>query len=298
MDDARCAELYERFFVRHAEERALLTAGKRLNELASELNREVAAFGGETAKFGSSLSEAQERVTAAPTGERICSIARVMVEETRRMQDQATRVEGNLRASMTEIDGLRRDLQVAWSEARTDGLTGIANRKHFDQALRLAAAQALELGIAACLLLADIDHFKRFNDVYGHALGDQVLRLVASLLRHNVKGQDLVARYGGEEFAVILPATRLADATTLADRLRELVATRRVQLKDRGQSLGRVTLSIGVAEFHQGERCADWIARADGALYEAKRSGRNQVVAAPGPEDGTQMGSPRAVACG
>ena len=214
------------------------------------------------------------------------------------MQDQATRVEGNLRASMTEIDGLRRDLQVAWSEARTDGLTGIANRKHFDQALRLAAAQALELGIAACLLLADIDHFKRFNDVYGHALGDQVLRLVASLLRHNVKGQDLVARYGGEEFAVILPATRLADATTLADRLRELVATRRVQLKDRGQSLGRVTLSIGVAEFHQGERCADWIARADGALYEAKRSGRNQVVAAPGPEDGTQMGSPRAVACG
>ena len=189
---------------------------------------------------------------------------------------------------MAEIDGLRRDLQAAWSEARTDGLTGLANRKHFDQALRLAAAQALEQGIAACLLLADIDHFKQFNDVYGHALGDQVLRLVASLLRHNVKGQDLVARYGGEEFAVILPATRLADAATLADRLRELVASRRVQLKDRGQTLGRVTLSIGVAEFRPGERCADWIARADGALYQAKREGRNRVVAAPGPADGTR----------
>ena len=128
------------------------------------------------------------------------------------MQDQATQVEGNLRASMAEIDGLRRDLQAAWSEARTDGLTGVANRKHFDQALRLAAAQAMEQDAPACLLLADIDHFKHFNDVYGHVLGDQVLRLVASLLRHNVKGQDLVARYGGEEFAVILPATRLADA--------------------------------------------------------------------------------------
>jgi diguanylate cyclase len=277
-DETRCAELYERFFVRVAEERALLAAGKRLNELASELNREVAAFGVETARFGTSLNAAQERVNEAPTGERIRSIVRGMVEETQRMQDQATQVEGNLRASMTEIDGLRRDLQVAWSEARTDGLTGVANRKHFDQALRLAAAQALELDAPACLLLADIDHFKRFNDVYGHVLGDQVLRLVASLLRHNVKGQDLVARYGGEEFAVILPATRLADASTLADRLRELVASRRVQLKDRGQTLGRVTLSIGVAEFRRGECCADWIARADGALYAAKHKGRNRVA--------------------
>ena len=296
LDESRCAELYERYFIRVAEERALLTAGKRLTELASELNREVAAFGGETARFGSSLSEAQKQVTAAPTGERIRSIVRGMVEETQRMQDQATQVEGNLRASMAEIDGLRRELHAAWSEARTDCLTGIANRKHFDQALRLAAAQALEQGITACLLLADIDHFKRFNDVYGHALGDQVLRLVASLLRHNVKGQDLVARYGGEEFAVILPATRLADAATLADRLRELVASRRIQLKDRGQTLGRVTLSIGVAEFRQGERCADWIARADRALYEAKHAGRNRVVSATISSDDMRDGRVEAVA--
>ena len=100
LDESRCAELYERYFIRVAEERALLTAGKRLTELASELNREVAAFGGETARFGSSLSEAQKQVTTAPTGERIRSIVRGMVEETQRMQDQATQVKGNLRASM------------------------------------------------------------------------------------------------------------------------------------------------------------------------------------------------------
>jgi diguanylate cyclase len=280
LDEARCSDLYERFFVRAAEERALLSAGKRLNELATELVGEVAGFGGETARFGSSLREAGKAVGDAPTGDRICTIVRGMVEETRRMQDQAARVEGSLRANMTQIEGLRRDLQAAWSEARTDGLTGIANRKHFDQALRLAAAQALEHDAPACLLLADIDHFKQFNDVYGHVLGDQVLRLVASLLKHNVKGQDLVARFGGEEFAVILPATRLVDAAALADRLRELVASRRVQLKDRGQTLGRVTLSIGVAAFRQGDRCADWIGRADEALYQAKHDGRNRIALA------------------
>jgi diguanylate cyclase len=297
LDESRCAELYDRFFVRAAEQQALFAAGNRLNDLASELNREVAAFGGETARFGSSLSAARQRVTEAPTSERIRSIVRGMVEETQRMQEQATQVEGSLRASMAEIQGLRRDLHAAWSEARTDGLTGLANRKHFDQALRVAAAQAMEHAATACLMLADIDHFKRFNDVHGHLLGDQVLRLVASLLKHNVKGQDLVARYGGEEFAVILPATRLADACTLADRLRELVASRRVQLKDRGQTLGRVTLSIGVAEFERGERCADWIARADSALYAAKHQGRNRVVAA---RSGAALPQeqPAAVACG
>jgi diguanylate cyclase len=279
--EAHCGEFYERFFVRVAEERTLLRAGQRLNDLASELNREVASFSSETARYGSTLREARDRVSAAPNGERIRQIVRGMVEETIRMQNQAAQVEGSLRARMSEIDGLRRDLQTAWSEARTDGLTGLANRKHFDQALRVAAAQAIEHGAPACLLLADIDHFKNFNDVYGHLLGDQVLKLVANLLRHNVKGQDLVARYGGEEFAVILPATRLIDATTLADRLRELVGSRRVQLKDRGQSLGRVTLSIGVTDFRPGESCADWVARSDTALYAAKHDGRNRVVAAP-----------------
>lgn len=283
IDDDRCAEIYERFFMRAAEERVLLAAGKRLSDLALELSREVASFGGETASFASSLDEAQQRVAVSPTGERIRTIVEVMIAETRRMAEQAHRVEGNLHANIEEIEGLRRDLQAAWSEARTDGLTGIANRKHFDQALRLAAAQALEQGGAASLLLADIDHFKRFNDIHGHVLGDQVLRLVASLLRNHVKGQDLVARYGGEEFAVILPATRLIDATRLAERLREIVASKRVQLRDRGQTLGQVTLSIGVAEFRGGERCADWIARADRALYSAKRSGRNRVAAAEGP---------------
>jgi diguanylate cyclase len=130
----------------------------------------VSALGTETARFGSTLSAAQERFGATPNPERIRSILRGIVEETSRMQGHADRVEAHLRTSAAEIDELRRDLQAARSEARTDALTGLANRKHFDQALRVAAAQAIDQGSPACLALADIDHFKRFNDLYGHAL--------------------------------------------------------------------------------------------------------------------------------
>jgi diguanylate cyclase len=257
-------------------------AGQRLNALAGELTREISAFGAETSRYGSALSEASQRVDSAPSPERIRGIVRGIVEETARVRDHAAQLDARLHASVTELVELRRDLQAAWHEARTDGLTGIANRKHFDQALRIAAAQAIEEGSPACLMLADIDRFKQFNDLHGHALGDQVLRLVAAVLRQNVKGQDLVARYGGEEFAVILPATRLPDAHALMDRLREIVASRQIQLKGQSRSLGRVTLSIGVTDFRRGEPCAEWLARADAALYEAKRLGRNRVVARPG----------------
>ena len=279
IDEARCAELYERFLVRAAEERSLLRAGQRLSHLAGELTLEVSSLCGETARYGISLENARARVDAGPTTERLTAITQGMLDETGRMQAHVDQVETHLRASMAEIDGLRRDLQAAWSEARTDGLTGLANRRHFDQALRAAAAQAIEQGTPACVVIADIDHFKQFNDAHGHAFGDQVLKLVAGLLRHNVKGQDLVARYGGEEFAVILPATRLNDAFSLVDRLRDLVSCRQIKLRDRAQSLGRVTMSLGVTEFRPGEPCADWIARADAALYQAKRDGRNRVVA-------------------
>lgn len=288
VDEEHCADIYERFFIRAAEERALLRAGQRLSELASELTQEVAAFSDQTTRFGSSLDVAREQVQASPDTQRIRSIVRGIVDETAQMRNHAGDVDAQLRASMTEIEGLRRDLQAAWSEARTDGLTGLANRKHFDQALRVAAAQAIEHAAPACLMLADIDHFKQFNDQYGHALGDQVLKLVAGLLRHNVKGRDLVARYGGEEFAVILPATRLSDASILVDRLRELVASRRIQLRDRNQTLGRITLSIGLTDFLPGEPCAAWLHRADAALYEAKHAGRNRVAVAPNGATGTQ----------
>ncbi len=129
----------------------------------------------------------------------------------------------------------------------------------------------------SALFICDIDHFKKFNDNYGHQVGDQVLRLVGGILRSTLKGQDIPCRYGGEEFAMILPHTRLKDAAKVADAIRLAVERKRIVRKSTGEAISRVTMSFGVAEFTLGEPGSDLIERADRALYKAKGTGRNRV---------------------
>ena len=124
-----------------------------------------------------------------------------------RCQQENAKLGNRLKQSHEQISELQADLTVIRTQALTDPLTGLANRRHFDQRLAHALIEAERGDSTLSLLIADIDHFKTFNDAHGHLLGDQVLRLVASILIQNTKGQDLVARYGGEEFAVILPST-------------------------------------------------------------------------------------------
>jgi diguanylate cyclase len=163
-------------------------------------------------------------------------------------------------------------------EAVTDALTGIGNRKFFEERMREGAREAMETGEPLALLFMDIDHFKRFNDTFGHQLGDQVLRLVAKTLVESVKGRDTTARYGGEEFAIMLPQTRLVDALRLAEQIRNTMMRRKIVSKNSGEDFGTITLSIGVSAYRPGEALGDMVRRADAALYYAKRNGRNRVA--------------------
>jgi diguanylate cyclase len=212
------------------------------------------------------------------------AIVETLVHATKQMKENNQALEARLSASKQEIDQLQENLQVVRNESLTDPLTSLANRKFLDEALTNAITSANEKGEPLTLMMTDIDHFKKFNDTYGHLTGDQVLRLVAMSLRQNVKGQDIAARYGGEEFAVVLPNTVLRSAITLGDQIRRAVMNKELMKRSTGENLGRVTISIGVAALRKDDTPQSLIERADICLYAAKRSGRNRVISEADPE--------------
>ncbi len=212
------------------------------------------------------------------------SIVECLVHTTKEMEEVNHNLEQRLTASKQEINQLQENLEVVRTESLTDPLTSLANRKYFDQALASAIAEAAADNESMSLLMTDIDHFKKFNDTYGHLTGDQVLRLVALSVKQNVKGQDIAARYGGEEFAIILPNTVLRSAVTVADHIRRAVMSKELMKRSTGEHLGRVTISIGVATLRPGDSAQSLIGRADACLYAAKRSGRNRVICESDPE--------------
>lgn len=175
------------------------------------------------------------------------------------------------------------DLLGARRDAFHDPLTGLANRRAAGERLEAARAHALRHGEPLSVLMLDIDHFKRVNDVHGHADGDRVLVALADALREELRAGDLGARHGGEEFLAVLPASGASQAREAAERVRAHVQALRIPLADGPLS---ITISIGVATLHADESCAALLARADAALYRAKEGGRNRCVAAPPPIDG------------
>ena len=201
-----------------------------------------------------------------------------LIAATRAMEARTRSLEGELQASSEQVNELRSKLDNVRKESMTDPLTGIANRKAFDSAMQQALEQVDESGESVALLLCDIDHFKKFNDTWGHQTGDQVLRLVANCLAENVKGRDTAARYGGEEFAVLLRGTNLVSATQVANQIREAVQTKKLVKKSTGDVLGTITISIGVSLICTNEPAETAIRRADACLYGAKHHGRNLVI--------------------
>ncbi len=198
-------------------------------------------------------------------------------EETRRAGERNRVLEQQVTASAARITRLRQNLAEMKQEATTDVLTGIANRKAFEARLRRAITQARSEQGALSVLLLDIDNFKRFNDLHGHRTGDLVLRLVGRVLADNVKGRDCAARYGGEEFAILLAGADLRAGATVAQQICDALSGKHLVNKGSGQGLGRVTASVGVAQFRDNETPAALVERADLALYQAKRTGRNRV---------------------
>jgi diguanylate cyclase len=228
--------------------------------------------------YSGTLQTASGDLASAVDEQSLRQMASRLLGETRRMQEANHQLEEKLEASREDIQALQRDLDDVRREAMLDPLTKIYNRKHFDDGMLKAVAEARNGDSPLSLMLIDIDHFKRFNDTWGHQTGDQVLRLVAMTLKSNIKGKDIAARYGGEEFAAILPDTDLEGAIILADNIRKAVQAKELLKRSTNEKLGRITASFGVAHFRKDDTPVSLIERADRCLYAAKHAGRNKVV--------------------
>ena len=265
--------------------------GRVIDEVKQVLDM-VGAAAGSATTYSESLAEATEKLSVVTDSDALRSIIDRLVQGTNDMEQNNKKLEARLSASREEIEQLQQNLQAVRTESMTDPLTTLSNRKFFDQSLAKAMADAKEKNEPMSLLMCDIDHFKKFNDSYGHLTGDQVLRLVAIAVKQNVKGQDIAARYGGEEFVVALPNTALQSAITVAEHIRRAVMSKELVKRSTGEKLGRVTLSIGSAVLHPNDTAQSLIERADKCLYAAKRNGRNRVMCETDPEAGVQVLAP------
>lgn len=274
-------ELWDKFLDASARSTVVGDASEKLERQITDVMHILDLAGGDTRGYGKALRESVEQLARSNALGSVKDVITSLVTETQTMADRTRALELKLQASAKETAELRVSLEATKRDALTDALTGIANRKHFDQKLRELTAAAAA-GEPLCLLMADIDFFKRFNDTHGHQIGDQVLKLVGRTLSETLKGRDTPARFGGEEFAVILPQTVLESAVIVAEQIRVRVASRVIKRRDTQVQLGSITLSIGVTQYRPGDTIADLVQRADEALYAAKGAGRNRVhVQAP-----------------
>ena len=294
LSDADIDHIYSTYLSPTRASERLETVGSRMADEIKQVLEMINVAAGSATNYSASLADANEKLKGANDGTVLRTVIERLVAGATEMESNNKKLEARLSASRQEIEQLQQNLETVRTESLTDPLTALANRKFFDAELRKAIGAAKESGQPLTLLMCDVDHFKAFNDKYGHLTGDQVLRLVAMSVKQNVKGQDVAARYGGEEFAVALPKTALAQAMTVADHIRRAVMTKELMKRSSGERLGRITISIGVALLRPDDTPQSLIERADECLYAAKRSGRNRVICESDPEADAAAKSPKA----
>ncbi len=272
-DPDRCKTIYEKYFLAelHAEVDGIQGAVRVAVETVLQ---ELGGLGDDISHFSDVLDDCGESLKKDPTPEDLNKLIVELAKETARTKARSEEVEGSLTSMASELTDLRAQVDRLSRDSRTDALTGVANRRAFDQAMDRMTRESQKEGTPLCLILADIDHFKTFNDTHGHLVGDAVLRFVAQEMEQCVKGRDMLARYGGEEFAVLLPNTPLDGAMMLAESIRAIIEAQRPR-DGEGNEVDTVTMSLGVSQYSSGEDIHEFIERADACLYSAKANGRN-----------------------
>jgi len=256
-------------------------AGDQLNKELASVAEAIKQAQKSSELYGVSLAGAGRDLDIHTEPTAVKKIVETLSAATRRVQKENKSLEKRLAESTAEVGRLRDHLEQVRRDATTDALTSLANRKAFDDELDRACHEAQEKGEPLSLAVLDIDHFKQFNDNWGHQTGDQVIRYVSSVIGRMAPPPRFAARYGGEEFAMIFPRERAADVLQTLEDIREEISSRSLKRRSTNDDLGAITVSAGLAELKPGESMDALIGRADDALYASKRTGRNKVTISP-----------------
>jgi diguanylate cyclase len=270
-----------KLFREHVADSQVLLAEKKANEfqaILTEMTHQLGDSGSKLDDQGNSLKKYAKKLSQTNSLEDVSAIAKGIVSKTKSVVASSHTLKKQMDATASEIITLKRELKGIKQTAKTDMLTGLLNRRGFDEAISKAQQYSVAHNNALSIILIDIDHFKRVNDTYGHLIGDNVLKMLSKLLKEQIKGKDIAARFGGEEFILILPETPLKGAYLLAEQIRMSLRTMRWTAKESGKSIGSISVSLGVAQYKPDETVESLIQRADNALYFAKETGRNKTV--------------------
>jgi len=275
--EERNESLYRQFFA-EKDEKQLTKLRQDLQMFLKTILREISGMSEQTEGYEAAVTKTVEKLSGDMSIQAIRKVVSEIIVETKKIGKFGKAIKEKLLDTTEELEMVQQEFERAKIEASVDFLTGVANRKAFDEALATITGEADSDGSDVGLLLIDIDHFKKFNDNFGHIVGDEVLKFVTKKIKEMVKGGDFLARFGGEEFAVILPRTSLPDAETVAENIRCFFAQAKLKSTVSLEKLGGITVSIGAACYRPGEPLKDFINRSDKALYFAKNTGRNRVA--------------------
>ena len=270
-------KLYEKFFAAEKELKTIVETGATFQKELAKIITVLKDAGNDTSEHTKALMDHMDKLSDFKGSDELKDIIRLVISDTDKIKEQSEKLEEKLEESTIKIEGLQTNLNNARLESRTDALTNIGNRKSFEEKISEYMNNFEKIGHDLCLILCDIDYFKKFNDNFGHQIGDQVLKVVAHVIKKELGFMGSAARYGGEEFAILLPKAKLADGIKLAENIRSIISQRVIRNKTTGANFGRITMSFGVASIHRGLKAEDLIQRADSALYLSKSSGRNMV---------------------
>lgn len=233
---------------------------------------------GDLAGHGKNLGELANQISEAHDYNKIKGIVDQMLVETKELVDSGKRLQTRMKISSEDLKQLQQELEKSQQEAQTDSLTALLNKRGFEKRFELERIRAKQNETPFSIIMVDIDYFKKVNDTFGHLVGDSLLKSIANILKSQLRKNDIASRYGGEEFLILLPETGIEGAKAAAQKIRDTLAVKEWKLKETGETMGKITVSMGIALYKLNEPEEALIKRADDALYLAKNRGRDQSI--------------------